>query len=174
MDDVGNGVGRSLEQIRLNRRGASQRADNADGQGAFQAEWIAEGDGQLPHIDARRVGHLHRLQAIGRQIHLEHSQVTVGIGAQHPGRQRSAVIENNRDPVGAIDHVVVGDDASLVVPDKAGPQAALRLRHRGHAGIEGQTRNLGDGRRCTRHSVHDLDIDHRGIDLGVDALQGPF
>ena len=60
------------------------------------------------------------------RLHLDQRDVGVRIGPDHLGAQAAAVGQLDRDPVGALDHVVVGEDVTLLVDDEAGAGAAPR------------------------------------------------
>ncbi len=60
--------------------------------------------------------------------YLEHRQIGVRIRSEHRGARFAAVLEHDRDRVGAADQVVVGDDVSLGAHDHAGAAAAGDLR----------------------------------------------
>jgi hypothetical protein len=60
------------------------------------------------------------------QLDLEHGQIGVGVGADHLRAGAAAVIELHLDRVGALDHMVVGQDVAVGADDHAAAQTGLR------------------------------------------------
>jgi len=104
---------------------AAQRRDDAAGHGLADAEGIADGQHLVAHLQfVGAAQHDHR-QLV--ELDLEHGQVGVGIGADHLAARVAAVVERDLDLVGALDHVVVGEDVTIGAHDHAAAQAHLGL-----------------------------------------------
>ena len=115
-----------LERVRPNLaaagadRSARDGADDAGGHGVGQAEGVADGDHQLADLHLGRVGHGDRVKLGGGDADLDHGQIAVGIRADQLGIGGFAVREGDGDDRSALDHVVIGDDMAVRIPDKAG------------------------------------------------------
>ena len=164
---VDRGVGLDEVDVRAGGDVAGHGRDDAAGDGAAEAEGVADGDHVL--ADAHRVAVAeHQLGQAGG-VDLEQREVGLRVGADDLGVELAVVGEADLHLFGVVDHVVVGDDVAVVLQDEARAQrhavlAALRplLRHRhalGHAEaaeefLEGRTlaegRPLGPGLRPSR------------------------
>ena len=91
--------------------------------------------------------HFHRLHAFGHGIHLDHGQVIYGIGADHGRRQAGVAAETDLDLLRALDHVVVGDDVPISVPEEPGAAALLRRGAPEEIGAQHLRRHIDHGRR---------------------------
>ncbi len=132
---------------------ASQGAHEADGHRVLQTERIANGNGNLSDLDLGGVRKLHRLQLLGIDIDLEHGQIAIGICAHHFGLCLRAVGEDDADLVGVLNHVVVGHNVALLVPDETGTGAVavellrcIRRLRVGRAEGVGQSGKTGQAR----------------------------
>ena len=56
-----------------------------------------------------------------RRLNLQHRHIVIGIGADNCSLMFCPVGQRDRDRIGPIDHVKIGDDVSLLVPDKSRP-----------------------------------------------------
>jgi hypothetical protein len=103
----------------------SEEADDPDGDGVFVAERVANRAHPLTHPQLRRLAERRDRQA-ALAVHLDQGDVGVRIGADDAGAQRAAVGQFDDDPFGAVDDVVVGQDAAVGVDDEAAAGAAPR------------------------------------------------
>src|SRR5205823_1262708 len=107
----------SVEQL------AAEKADHADRHRVLVAERIPDGADPLAHAQHRRVAE-RRNRKPRLAVDLDQRNVGVRIGADHAGAEAAAVGQLHRDPLGTIDHVVVGQDAAVDVRE-IGRTAAL-------------------------------------------------
>ena len=107
-----------------------QRADDAGGRRAVEAERIADRDDRVadPHV----VGVAERQRGEGARARVdpEDGEVRRRIGADELGLDRVAVREADADRVGAFDDVVVRDDVAGLVDDEAGAERPPGRRSR--------------------------------------------
>ena len=89
------------------------------------AERVADRADPLAHPQRRRVAERRHRQP-GLAVDLDQRDVGVRVGADQPRAQRAAVGQLHGDPLGAIDDVVVGEDAAVGVDDEAAAGAAAR------------------------------------------------
>ena len=116
---------RALRGLRRDR--AVQRADDAGGDGAGEAERVADGHDRLADDDLRGVADGHRDEVARRVVQQEDREVGRRVGADDLGVVGAAVVERDADRrvgAGAGGHVVVGEDVALVVDDDARALAA--------------------------------------------------
>ena len=99
--------------------GASYGADGALGQGAFITKRVANGDCPLAYHHLVNVAHFHRPQLQALKINLDYSQIAVPVHCHHLRRHGEAIVQGDLHLVGALHHVGVGDDVSLVIPHKS-------------------------------------------------------
>ena len=148
------------------------------------AERIADRTHPLAHPQRRRIAERRHRQA-GLAVDLDQRDVGVGIGADDAGAQAAAVRQLDGDALGALDDVVVRQDAAVGVDDEAAAGAAARgsrsnrgvpksngsSNRSGGSGIgvragAGGPRRPSTWRRCSRRPVDPLD------DVGeVDELE---
>ena len=102
--------------------GPVQAADDPGGHGLADRLRIADGEHEIPDLEAIGITEREFRQAI--RAHLDDGHVGLGIGTDATRRQRAAVGELHRDLVGMVDDMTVGDD-----------EPAARVEH--HAGAEG-------------------------------------
>ena len=100
-------------------------ADDADRHGVLVAERVADREDPLAHPQRRRIAERRDRQP-GLAVDLDQRDVGVGIGADDARAESPAVRQLHRDPLGAIDDVVVGQDAAVGVDDEAAAGAAPR------------------------------------------------
>ena len=81
------------------------------GDGLADAEGVADRQHLVAHL--QRVGVAQRDDRQAVQRDLEDGQVGVGVGADHLAARLAAVVEDDLDIVGALDHVVVGEDVAV-------------------------------------------------------------
>ena len=86
---------------------AAERADDAGGHGAFEAEGIADGDHELPDAHLPGIAERHMGQAVAMDA--QHGEIGVRIVADEIGRQRAAIHQRRHDAGGAVDHMAVGE-----------------------------------------------------------------
>ena len=113
---------------------ASHPADDSTGNAELLAKGIAQGNGHLTHVNLVAVAQRHRNHDSIRVLDFNYCQIGIRVGAQNLGFHFGAVGQNHRHPVGVADHVVIGDNVALVIPDKAGPAGVLKK-------VVGQTGN---------------------------------
>ena len=67
-------------------------------------------------------GFLSAMVMLGRfdAVDLEHRQIGFGIAADHARVDHAAVVQHDSDFLGALDHVIVGDDIAVGAHDHAG------------------------------------------------------
>jgi hypothetical protein len=140
-----------LDEVRDAQVGARQpiqrtalRADDARGDGERQAfaERVADGQHPLADLLLVAVAQGRRLQVV-HALDLEHGDIGVGIGAHHLRAELTPVEQAHRDPVGVLDHVIVGEDVTVLRHDESGAAALLEL---GPA-----TRHVEEGLEARRH-----------------------
>ncbi len=124
----------------------------------------------MANLDTAVVGQRQRLPLHAlRRRHLDDGQVGLRVGRHDFGARPHAIVEVDDDLLGILDHVVVGDDVTLVVIDEAGALATLeRCVTFGHL-RQLEARNLRKlyGRRRAFH----LDVDDRRRDSFVQSSQ---
>ena len=91
--------------------------------GLADAEGIADREHAVADLDLVAVGEGDRRQVLG--VDLDDGDVGLRVAADDLGRQLAAVVERDRDRLGAVDHVVVGHDVAVGADDDAGAEAAL-------------------------------------------------
>ena len=84
-------------------------------------------------------------------VDLQHRDIGVGIGADDLGGELTAVEQADGDLVGALDHMVVGEDVAILGHDEPGAAALLELR--APAGLEERLHALRDARVTLRLRV---------------------
>ena len=85
-----------------------QAADDTGGHGLTDIGGIADGEHEIPNLQAIGITEREFRQAI--RAHLDDRHVGLGIGTDATGWQRAAVGELHRDLVGTVDDATVGDD----------------------------------------------------------------
>ena len=110
-------------EIATRRNRATNGADNAAGQGSFQAEGVADGGHAHPNDDLLHATHAHRNQRVARWVNAQHRKIAVHVGANHLGNRDCAVTKGDLHLVCAFHHMVVGDNMPVEIPDKAGAAA---------------------------------------------------
>ena len=103
----------------MHRQGTPQGTHKAHRHGAFQAKGVTDGNGQLPYFDLTGIGHLHRLQPLGRQVHFNHGQVAIRVRADDSAFHYRPIVKGDTDFISALNHVIVGDNVSFAIPHKA-------------------------------------------------------
>jgi hypothetical protein len=88
------------------------------------AERVADRADPLAHPQRGRIAQRRHRQA-GLAVDLDQRDVGVGIGADGAGAKRPPVRELDDDALGAVDDVVVGEDAAVGVDDEAAAGAGL-------------------------------------------------
>ena len=96
------------------------------------AERVADGQHHVAHARLVRIGERHRAQPGG--LHLQHRQVARRVVANDRRGQHAAIRQLHFDAIGAVHHMVVGQDVAVGVDDDAG--AKPFLARRAHAAAE--------------------------------------
>ncbi len=90
------------------------------GDGPVKAEGVADRKHLLTDEQIRRFTDGDRLQQFFRGVDLEDGDILVGRGANQHRLPRRIIGHGDLDAVGIADHMIIGDDPSLIVPDEAG------------------------------------------------------
>jgi len=107
-------------------------ADDTERDGVFQAEGIADGQNPGPDLEIRGVAEF-EIGQIGLAVDFQQRQVGFLVAADDFGLDRLFVVaELDLDLVGAVHHVVIGDDVAVRGDDEARAQGTLLMRL-GHA-----------------------------------------
>jgi sec-independent protein translocase protein TatC len=153
---------------------AAQGADDARGHRLADVEGVADGQHRVAHHDLIDPAQADHGQAV--QIHLQHRDVAFRVGADQPGLGRPAIGELHLDLVGAVDHVVVGQQVALGRHDHARAQADLGLRILGPVRRAGRrssgTRVFRMGLAARLAGLAGRDADHGGRGLARGHAQG--
>ena len=104
---------------------ASQRTDDAGGDGLPDAEGIADGEHHIADAQALRRSKGDCGELLG--IHAQHRQVALGIVANLLCQQLSAIHQKYLDLVGRFDDMAVGEDIAGRADDHARPEARRAL-----------------------------------------------
>ena len=103
---------------------AAARRDDAGGDGAAEAERIADGHHPVADADLGIVGEVD-IGELAAAIDLEHREVGARVGADQLGVEFLAVIGHHGEGGAFLDDVVVGDEIAVLGDEEAGA-----LRHR--------------------------------------------
>ena len=114
------GAGQAAQRPSLGAHDAGR-----DGEGERLAQRVADGEDELAHARVVAVAERHGREVGGGD--LEHRDVGVGIGAHHLGPELPAVEQAHRHLLGALDHVVVGEDVAVGGDHEPGAAALLDL-----------------------------------------------
>ena len=98
---------------------AAQGTHHTRGQCLIQTKGIAYGEHLLPHLQIVRLADGNGIQLGRRCGYLQDRKVTIRCSPYQdclPGRMIS---KRDFEPIGVGDHMIVSDDSSLFVPDKA-------------------------------------------------------
>jgi hypothetical protein len=87
---------------------------------------IADGEHKVPDLYLVGIPQLHLHQALCI-LDLQYGDIGAGIGADHLGLQAAVVIEVDLDQLGALDHMVIGQDVALGGIDDDPGAGALHL-----------------------------------------------
>ena len=106
-------------------------ADDAGSNGRVETEGVAHGDAPLAGLDGVTVAKGDCVQILG--IDLDQGDVGLLVGTHHGGVKLAVVIQGDLQFLGAVDHVVVGDDVTVSADDNTraharGLRFALLLR----------------------------------------------
>src|SRR5262245_37352539 len=118
---VDGGVGLNVVVVGSRIDVTIARRDDASGDGAAEAERVADGDNPFAQSQLLRIAELDRLE---RLVGLEPEQRDVGflVLADELGLEARTVVEDDGDLVGFRDHVVVGDHDTRRIDDEAGAE----------------------------------------------------
>jgi hypothetical protein len=94
---------------------------------------VPDGEHQLAYAQRFRVACAGGLKAASRD--LQESQVGGGMAADHLCRHGPAIPKHLDGTVSLADHVVVGDDAAVAIPDDAGANTAAVYPDLDYAGL---------------------------------------
>ena len=151
---------------------APQRGDDAERDGLADAERVADrqhhvSDARLLHV----AEHDHR-QAPG--LDPDHGEVGFGIGADDIGRRLAAIGQADLDLVGALDHVVVGQDVAVGADDHARAQAGHLFLRRQLVAEEALEKRILQQRMGLVQGLAGEDVDHgrHGAAGGVAVAAG--
>ena len=148
-------------------------ADDAggDGEGQVLAQRVAHGEDPFTHPGRVAVAQRRGGEVVG--VDLEHGQVGAGVGADDLGLELPPIEQAHRHLVGAVHHVVVGQDVAVTGDDEAGARRLLELG-RCICGSWGKNRSNPGGSWGAGAVVvivalpallARLDEDHAGLDL---------
>jgi len=98
-------------------------ADNAGGDGLAHAEGIADGQHKVAHLDFIAVGHWHKRQVL--RLHFDDGDIRLRVPPDYFGRQLPAVLQRDFHLVGAVHHVVIGENIAIFGDNHTGAQPEL-------------------------------------------------
>ena len=124
LDEVGVG-GDVVRGLSLRLLRALQRRDDAARDRLLESERAADRHHELPHLQV--LGRTRLGRRIAAAFDLEDGEVRGGIDA-HDGGLLVLEPDGDDDPVGALDHVVVGEDMAVGADDDSGSGARLAKR----------------------------------------------
>ena len=155
--DRGVGLQRVPDREVVRRRDlAVDGRDDAGGEGAVEAERVADRDDRVADLDGRRVAERQRVQGGGGQVDLEHGEVRRGVRADHLRLDVVAVRERDAHAALILDDVLVREDVA--------------------GGVEHDPRSLRDavlGRRDDRDDAARVGlVDRLERELGALRLRG--
>ena len=128
---VDGGVGLDVAVIGTGIDVAVARRDDAGGDGAAEAERIADRDHPFAEPQLVGIAELHRDQRLRRRLELQHRQIGLLVDADQLGLDLGAVVHDDVDLVGIGDDVIVGHDDARGVDDEAGAErVGLARLHR--------------------------------------------
>ena len=105
-----------------------KRAHDSGGDGALEAEGIADRNDRVADVDRVGIAERQRPESARLRVDLEDGDVRGGIAPDHLGVHAVLAGEVHLDLARAFDHVVVRDDVAGVVDDEARPARARLLR----------------------------------------------
>ena len=124
MPGVDGGVG--LDEVLVGVQAqavAALGADDAEGDGLADAEGVADGQCDIADADFLRAAQGHRRQIL--EIDLQHGQIGFRVAANHAGEGFATILEGDDDLVGAVDHMVVGQQVAFRAHDHRRTEAGL-------------------------------------------------
>src|SRR5581483_2142151 len=92
--------------------GAAQSAHDAGSDGLTEPERIADGHHEVADFEPFGVAKRQGSEILGR--YLDNGYVRVGVSTDPRGLETAAVGERHRDLIGMLNHVIVGDDETLL------------------------------------------------------------
>ena len=117
LDEVFEGVDAQLA--------AAQRTDDATGHGLADAKRIADRQYRIAYLQAFRIAQRDCRQLL--DLGLQHGQVGIGIGADDACHGAAAIVQQDLDRGGTLDHVVVGQDIAGRADDHATANAGKQV-----------------------------------------------
>ena len=124
---VDGGVGLDVVVIGTGVDVAVARRDDAGGDGAAEAERIADRDHPFAEPQLVGIAELHRDQRLGR-LEFQHRQIGLLVDADQLGLELAAVVHDDVDLVGIGDDVIVGHDDARGIDDEAGAERVGLVR----------------------------------------------
>jgi len=150
--------------------GAALGADNSERNGAVEAERAAQRQDQMAHLDFVGISEFRNRQVLG--VDLEDGDIRIRIRADHLGVELAFVAQLDLQLLGALDHVIVGQDVAVVAHDHARTQALLTILAPGSGKAEEPVEKLvAEGRHrpgagpSRLQDAHGGDMNHRRADL---------
>ncbi len=145
-------------------RGADETrlcADDAERDGVPETERVTDGQDVLADAKPARSAEANRGEVVAA-LDLEEGEIELGIATDHVRRELAVVPEADRDEVGVVHDVLVGDDVALRVDDEPGARALTLASRRAAIGPEEEVERvpLGEVHLLGRGDVHD-----RGLHL---------
>ena len=141
---------------------AAERGDHAGGYGRFEAEWIADGDHQLPALE--RLGIAERR---GRQRHVlfhpDQGQIGIRVVADQPRVEVAAVRGRHRKAVRPADHVRIGQNKAIGSQNNARSGARTARVRRNVQADHRRSEPFGDAGDGLRIGVEQRRLGWRGI-----------
>ena len=117
------GLQEVLEAAVAGAGGAALGADDARGDRLPDAKRVADGEHHVADTRLVRIGERKRVEPGG--LHFQHREIARCIVAHDGGRQHAAIRELDLHLVGAVHHVVVGENVTVTVDDDARAEAFL-------------------------------------------------
>jgi len=146
---------------------ALQRADDAHRYSLSDPERVADSQHDVADMRLVRLSEGNRRKVVA-DIHLDHGEIRVRVGAHDMALGGAAVSECDFDLVGGLHHVMVGQDVAVMADDDPGAQAGALLRDvviEFVAEEETETRVVHEWRGRRLHLAAGKDIYHRRHDL---------
>ena len=155
LDEVGiEGVAR----LPVHELAAIEGAHDARRHGRVEAEGAADGHNPIAGRERRGVAHLDGREQGVIRLGADNGEVARGVGAHDVGVVGDA-LDRDRDGLGSVDHVVVGDDVALCVEDDA--RARARAVREGAGNRHDRGERLGGNR-----------LGHRYVGIGCGDREG--
>ena len=129
--------------VALSRQAAAHGADDARRHGIIQPKGRADGQHPLAHLQFAVFSQFEDREVFG--VNAQQRQVRARVGTDHFGVELATVTHPDQHAIGAVHHMVVGDNVPVRRNDKARSHAHLFvLRRRGAAELEESAQVFGD------------------------------